>query len=954
MIGPTAGTYTATVAAGETPSIGNLTISSTATVVVDGTLTGAAASTFSVKSGALSALNGGTVVVGTGGLALAGSSASSATVTVSGTHSDLRDSGGINVGVCGAGLLQVMNSGTIELTGANGITTGVSSAAATGTVSVSGTGSVLQLDSTAGGFTIGNTGQGTIEALNGGSIAMNGTGGIIVGSAAGSDLLEVSGTGAVLDQSTNGARIAVGGASGGSGTLEVLAGGTMVLDGTKAASDTLTGFVVGKLGAGTVLVDGIGSSLTLGNGATIGYGANGTMTVQNHGSVTNTGTSSFLVGFGANDSGTLIVDDAALTNTNGNFIVGGTNSAGTLQVQHGGMLNTGNGTTALSSINAVGIAIASATVNGGTWTVNGTVLVGQNGSGLLDIKTDGTSSGVVNAGTGGIVIASQSGGSGTATIENGGTLNGGQLLVADTSSATGLLSLASGGIVTVNGGTVGSGGTISVTGGLLDSIAALTIAAGGTIAGVGTLEASFNNGGLISATGGGTLQTTGSIAGAGTLEIDSNSTLAVDGSAPTAATVSFTNAGTAETFILGTPGSSFSSTISGFAGTDRIEFNFGAGTIASAVASGNTITVTTTGGGPSTYLLNNVTFAAGSPTVLNYGSDSATGDQYIQVLCFLRGTQIATPNGAIEVQRLAVGDTVSTMDGKAERIVWIGTGRALVTPGRRSPATPVVVRKGALADNVPYRDLRVTKGHSLFIDDVLIPVEYLVNHRSILWDDRAREVEIFHIELARHSVLIADGAPAESYRDDGNRWLFQNYNEGWGLAPQEPCAPVLTGGPIVDSIWSRLLERAGPRRLPPMTDDPDLHLIVDGEWIDVSRSVGSDRVFYIPWQPRDVRIVSRDVVPAELGLARDPRSLGVALRQIEVRRGVTSATIAVDDPRLREGFHDYEPAEALRWTNGNAALPAALFALRGYGAIRLVLTLGGVARYPEQTVTLAA
>jgi hypothetical protein len=34
-----------------------------------------------------------------------------------------------------------------------------------------------------------------------------------------------------------------------------------------------------------------------------------------------------------------------------------------------------------------------------------------------------------------------------------------------------------------------------------------------------------------------------------------------------------------------------------------------------------------------------------------------------------------------------------------------------------------------------------------------------------------------HIELASHDVLLADGAPAESYRDDGNRWLFRNINK---------------------------------------------------------------------------------------------------------------------------------------------------------------------------------
>ena len=71
----------------------------------------------------------------------------------------------------------------------------------------------------------------------------------------------------------------------------------------------------------------------------------------------------------------------------------------------------------------------------------------------------------------------------------------------------------------------------------------------------------------------------------------------------------------------------------------------------------------------------------------------------------------------------------------------------LATRGRRTAATPVIVRKGALADNVPNRDLRVTKGHALYLDDVLIPVEFLVNHRSILWDDRAQEVTIYHVEL---------------------------------------------------------------------------------------------------------------------------------------------------------------------------------------------------------------
>jgi hypothetical protein len=188
--------------------------------------------------------------------------------------------------------------------------------------------------------------------------------------------------------------------------------------------------------------------------------------------------------------------------------------------------------------------------------------------------------------------------------------------------------------------------------------------------------------------------------------------------------------------------------------------------------------------------------------------------------------------------------------------------------------------------------------------------------------------------------------PAESYRDDGNRWLFQNANSGWGLPPQEPYAPVLTGGPLVDAVWRRLLDAAGPRTLPPMTDDPDVHLIVDGQRVDAVESHGLVRVFRLPGRPGSIHLASREVVPAELGFARDPRSLGVALRRMMVRQGTKFETVAAKDIRLTDGFHDYEDADNLRWTNGYASLPAGPFA-RFTGAVEVVLTLAATTNYPD-------
>jgi len=321
--------------------------------------------------------------------------------------------------------------------------------------------------------------------------------------------------------------------------------------------------------------------------------------------------------------------------------------------------------------------------------------------------------------------------------------------------------------------------------------------------------------------------------------------------------------------------------------------------------------------------------------------------------CFLAGTLIATPTGEVCVQDLAVGDVVRTIDDRLQKIVWIGEGRVCATRGRRNAATPVVVRKGALADNVPYRDLRVTKGHALYIGGMLIPVEFLVNHRSILWDDHAQEVVLYHIELETHDVLLANGAPAESYRDDGNRWLFQNANSGWNLPPQAPCAPVLTGGPMVDEIWRWLLERAGPRPGFPLTSHSDMHLLVDGHRVDASMVADGRYVFRLPVCPSEVRIVSRASAPNELGLSRDPRPLGVALRSVTLIAGPRRYLIEASDARLRDGFHGYEPDERIRWTNGNTLLPPSLFSDCRI-PFDIELLISGATRYLDEGTPVAA
>jgi hypothetical protein len=346
--------------------------------------------------------------------------------------------------------------------------------------------------------------------------------------------------------------------------------------------------------------------------------------------------------------------------------------------------------------------------------------------------------------------------------------------------------------------------------------------------------------------------------------------------------------------------------------------------------------------------------AGGTHQINNYYIDnnSVGAGLGASPICFLPGTRIATPNGEVQIQYLAVGALVTVVSGEARTVRWIGHGKVLATRGRRSPATPVIVRKGAFADNVPNADLRVTKAHSFLIDGVLIPVEYLINPRSILWDDWTQEVELYHIELDTHDAIFANGAAAETYRDDGNRWLFQNANDGWHLPPQPPFAPVTTGGPVVDRAWHRLCERAGPGNPPPMTDDPDLHLIVAGKRVNPTASQGRTKTFRLPAWPAPVQIASRDAVPSELGYARDHRSLGVALHRVVLRQGARFRVLDASDELLTDGFHGFEASGALRWTDGCATLPHDAFPDFA-GPVELLIAVAGTARYPEDGVAAA-
>lgn len=319
-------------------------------------------------------------------------------------------------------------------------------------------------------------------------------------------------------------------------------------------------------------------------------------------------------------------------------------------------------------------------------------------------------------------------------------------------------------------------------------------------------------------------------------------------------------------------------------------------------------------------------------------SDHDPSITLLEMTCFLTGTLIATPDGAIAVEEIVAGTPLVTASGAVREVRWLGRRAVdldMLYRGRPPrEAHPVRIRAGAIGAGVPARDLLVTPEHCLHLDGRLVPARMLVNGRSILHDVSLRCFEVFHVELPSHDILLAEGAETESWLDTGNRHLFGNVaaiGEMWTLdashaAWSAAAAPLATDAGFVEPLWQRLDLRADALGLPARpaaaarTDDPALALRLDDGTRLATRAMGDGRHAAIVPAGRAVRsLLSLSMVPAEAygPFIDDRRRLGVAVRHI-----LLDGDVVRPDGR---GWHGREQDGALtwRWMDGNAALDIA-------------------------------
>ncbi|WP_152912583.1 Hint domain-containing protein [Candidatus Rhodobacter oscarellae] len=145
------------------------------------------------------------------------------------------------------------------------------------------------------------------------------------------------------------------------------------------------------------------------------------------------------------------------------------------------------------------------------------------------------------------------------------------------------------------------------------------------------------------------------------------------------------------------------------------------------------------------------------------------------IICFTPGARIATPRGEISVEDLHVGDRVITRDDGVQAINWIGskkvTGKDLLADPK---LRPVLIKKGALGNNLPERDMMVSPNHRMLVAnsqtqvlfderEVLVAAKHLVGQPGVHQIDTLG-TEYIHVMFDRHQVILGDGAWTESFQ----------------------------------------------------------------------------------------------------------------------------------------------------------------------------------------------
>jgi hypothetical protein len=217
----------------------------------------------------------------------------------------------------------------------------------------------------------------------------------------------------------------------------------------------------------------------------------------------------------------------------------------------------------------------------------------------------------------------------------------------------------------------------------------------------------------------------------------------------------------------------------------------------------------------------NVAVSGVGGTILTIGT--APGDVELSIVngnyvltdvsCFCAGTNVRTVRGDRAVETLNVGDLVTLIDGRTAPVSWLGRQTIATRFADEMRFLPIRIKANALGESLPARDLLISPDHAILVDDILVQAGALVNGVSIVRETNVPETFIYyHVEVADHSLILAENLPAETFVDNVDRMGFDNWDEHVALATdtitEMEYPRARSARQVPASMRARLLARA--------------------------------------------------------------------------------------------------------------------------------------------------
>lgn len=152
------------------------------------------------------------------------------------------------------------------------------------------------------------------------------------------------------------------------------------------------------------------------------------------------------------------------------------------------------------------------------------------------------------------------------------------------------------------------------------------------------------------------------------------------------------------------------------------------------------------------------------------GSDAAvisTTDNTTNVVCFLSGTKIETPDGDVIIDDIRVGDLVLTRNNGPQAVRMI-LARQLDITAAFAKFRPIAFEKDSLGPGLPDSRLCVSPQHRILLTDgsgtsVLVPAKALTDRKGVRVMQARRQVTYIHLVFTRHEIIRSNGTFTESF-----------------------------------------------------------------------------------------------------------------------------------------------------------------------------------------------